>query len=113
MANEVRVAWEPLKAFAREIFIKLGMPPEDAETEVSVMTWANLRGVDSHGVMLIPTYMEWIDREVMNPKPNIQVLKETPANLAATAAISYDAEDVAGRVARREKRWTPVTALPG
>jgi len=85
MANEVRVAWEPLKAFAREIFIKLGMPPEDAETEVSVMTWANLRGVDSHGVMLIPTYMEWIDREVMNPRPDIQVLKETPATIFVEA----------------------------
>ena len=44
---------------------------------------------------------------------NVHVLKVTPANLAATAAISYDAEDVAGRVARREERWTPVTALPG
>jgi len=85
MANEVRVAWEPLKGFAREIFTRMGMPPEDAETEASVMTWANLRGVDSHGVLLIPTYLEWIDREVMNPRPNIQVLKETPATIFVEA----------------------------
>ncbi len=85
MANEVRVAREPLEAFAREIFIKLGMPPEDAEAEVSELIWANLRGVDSHGVLLIPIYREWIEKGVMNPKPNIQVLKETPATIFVEA----------------------------
>ena len=32
--------------------------------------------------------------------------------IAAPEAIGYDGEDVAGRVGRREERWTPVTALP-
>ncbi len=40
---------------------------------------------------------------------NVHALEETPANLAATATISYDAEDAGGRVSRREERWTPVT----
>ncbi len=43
---------------------------------------------------------------------NVHALEETPANLAATAPISYDAEDVGGRVSRREERWTPVIELP-
>jgi len=85
MAGEVRVAWAPLKAFAREIFIKLGMPPEDAETEASELIWANLRGVDSHGVLLIPIYMEWVEKGVMNPRPKIRVIKETPATLFVEA----------------------------
>jgi len=81
MAGEIRVAWEPLKNFTTEIFTRMGMPPQDAETEASVLSWANLRGVDSHGVLLIPTYVEWVDRGVMNPRPNIKVLKETPATI--------------------------------
>ncbi len=89
MANEVRVAWEPLKGFAREVFIKLGMPPEDAEAEVSELIWANLRGVDSHGVLLIPIYMEWVEGGVMNPTPNIQVIKETPATLYVEADRAF------------------------
>ncbi len=43
---------------------------------------------------------------------NVHALEEAPANLAATAPISYDAEDVGGRVSRREQRWTPVVELP-
>ena len=49
--NEVRIAWETLQAFTRDVFVQLGMPPEDALTEAKVLIWANLRGVDSHGVL--------------------------------------------------------------
>jgi hypothetical protein len=44
---------------------------------------------------------------------NIHALREGPADLAATAPISYDGEDVGGRVSRREQRWTPVVEHPG
>lgn len=43
---------------------------------------------------------------------NVHALREAPANLAAIAPISYDDEDVSGRVSRREDRWTPVTEIP-
>ncbi len=79
--GEVRIAWEALKELSKEIFVQAGMPPEDAETEASVLIWANLRGVDSHGVQLVPWYVEAIDIGHMKVKPNIQILKETPATL--------------------------------
>ena len=40
---------------------------------------------------------------------NVHALVEAPADLAATAPISYDAENTGGRVSRREERWTPVS----
>ena len=43
---------------------------------------------------------------------NVHALQETPDDLAEVAAISYDAEDVGGRVARREERWTTVIDVP-
>lgn len=43
---------------------------------------------------------------------NIHALAEVPENLAPIAASSYDGEDTGGRVARREQRWTPVSAFP-
>ncbi len=89
MAGEVRVASGPLKEFAREVFIKLGMPPQDAETEAAVLLWANLRGVDSHGVLLIPIYVEWVDKGVMNPRPEIRVLKESPATIFIEADRAF------------------------
>jgi hypothetical protein len=39
-------------------------------------------------------------------------LDDAPADMADVGAISYADEDVAGRVGRREQRWTPVSKLP-
>ena len=85
----VRIPWQPLKAFAKEVFLKLGMPPGDAEIEADVLLWANRRGVDSHGVVLIPWYVENVDKGVMNPKPKIVVEKETPATLMVEADRAF------------------------
>ncbi len=43
---------------------------------------------------------------------NVHTLNEKPAGLVNIAPISYASEDVSGRVARREERWTPVGKLP-
>jgi len=83
--SEVRIAWEPLHEFVKEVFVRAGAPPEGAEDEAGALIWTNLRGVDSHGVLRIPWYLENIDKGVMNPKPNIQVIKETPATLFVEA----------------------------
>ena len=40
---------------------------------------------------------------------NTHALDDTPADIAPVGAISYDGEDVAGRIGRRAERWTPVT----
>ena len=79
--NELRVGWEPLKTFTREVFVRVGMSPEDAEIVADVLVWANLRGIDSHGVLRIPSYVEAADKGEMNPKPNIEVIKETVATV--------------------------------
>lgn len=82
---ETRVDSEALKAFARAVFMRLGLPADDAEVQADVLVWANLRGVDSHGVLRIPYYVEFADSGVMKPRPRIQVLKETPATLLIDA----------------------------
>jgi len=43
---------------------------------------------------------------------NTHALNDTPGDMAEIGAISYDGEDTAGRVNRREDRWTPVSAVP-
>ena len=83
--SPVKVNWKPLKEFTEEVFTRMGMPPEDAKIEAEALIWANLRGVDSHGVLRIPWYVNNIDRGVMNPKPNIRIEKETPATLLIDA----------------------------
>jgi ureidoglycolate dehydrogenase (NAD+) len=68
-----------LKAFTEKVFAEAGMPPEDAAVEAEVLVWANLRGVDSHGVLRIPSYLRSIEGGGMNPTPDIKVTQDTPA----------------------------------
>ena len=79
MESPIRVYSEEIKRFATEVLTHAGVPHQDAATEADVLAWANLRGVDSHGVRAIPVYLDRLDAGVMNAKPNIQVVKETPA----------------------------------
>lgn len=44
---------------------------------------------------------------------NTHALQSMPTDLASSEPVSYAGEDTAGRIARREQRWTPVTDLPG
>ena len=70
--GEVRVAWEALQRFTRDVFLGVGLPPGDAETEAEVLVWANLRGVDSHGVLRMPWYVEMVDAGSMKPRLKIR-----------------------------------------
>lgn len=43
---------------------------------------------------------------------NTHALTDAPPDLAAPAPMHYDSEEVTGRVARREERWSPVREIP-
>ncbi len=79
------VDWKTLKKFTKEVFIRAGVPEDGAEAEASALIWANLRAVDSHGVLRIAWYVDNLDKGIMNPTPNIQTVKETPATLLVDA----------------------------
>lgn len=83
--QEIRVAWDALRRFSQEVFARVGFAPEGAEAQADVLVWANLRGVDSHGVLRIPWYVELVDKGQMKPRPDIQIQKETPAVLLIDA----------------------------
>jgi LDH2 family malate/lactate/ureidoglycolate dehydrogenase len=86
---DIRVNADDLTRFTTEVFTCAGMPPEDAATEAEVLVWANLRGVDSHGVLRIPWYRDNVDKGWMNPRPNVRILKETPAVLYLDADRAF------------------------
>ncbi len=81
MPNQLLVDPSDLTRFTTEVFERAGMPREHAEIEADVLVWANLRGVDSHGVLRIPWYVKNIDDGVFNLNPNIEIEKETAATI--------------------------------
>ena len=58
--KEIRLAVENLEQFCIEVFVATGFSPQAARTQTDVLVWADLRGVESHGVMRIPRYVEWL-----------------------------------------------------
>jgi LDH2 family malate/lactate/ureidoglycolate dehydrogenase len=81
MTGETRIPAADLREFTKGVFIAAGVPSEDAALEAEVLVWANLRGVDSHGVLRIPWYIDLLSRGDMNPRPNIRIERETAATL--------------------------------
>ena len=84
--DAIRVPWQVLHQFVTEGFVRMGMPDDDAVTEADALLWANLRGVDSHGVVRMPWNVDNVDSGIMNPKPDIRIISEA----AATVFIEAD-----------------------
>lgn len=91
MGSEIRFARESLQNFVRDVLGQIGMPQADAEIEAEVLLWANLRGMDSHGVQQIPFYVREVDGGYMNPRPDIRVLNETPATMTIEGELAFGA----------------------
>jgi ureidoglycolate dehydrogenase (NAD+) len=81
----IRVAANALRDFAREAFMRADMPPDHAETVADILVWANLRGVDGHGVLRLPRYLHLIGLGLMNPRPEIREIRETAASVVIEA----------------------------
>ncbi len=92
-----------LKRFAKAIFTKIGFSAEHADIIADHLVLADLRGVDSHGVIRIPYYVSGVESGKINPKPLIKTLREgsfyalvdgdktlghIPARIATDIAIS-------------------------
>jgi ureidoglycolate dehydrogenase (NAD+) len=68
-----------LERFASAIFQALGVARPMADEWARSLIWANLRGVDSHGVLRIPSYIERVRAKAMNVNPDIRVEKRIGA----------------------------------
>ena len=88
-----RVAAGPLRRFTADLFVGAGLAAADAAIVADALVWANLRGMDSHGVARVPGYVEWMRRGDINVKPHMLVSMETPA------VVVLDADRAAGPIA--------------
>ena len=67
-----------LKNFMKDVFIKLGTPPDQAETVAEVLITADRKGIDSHGIgRFKPIYIDRIEQGTMNTVTVIDIVKET------------------------------------
>lgn len=89
----VRFREEDLRAFCSAVLEGLGVPPGDAGHVSGCLVYADLRGVDSHGVIRLPVYARRLQAGVVNARPHMKV----QSNYGAVALL--DADNALGPVA--------------
>src|ERR1700744_6452865 len=90
---KVTVGAAGLRALVAGIFAARGVTAAGSEAVADALVWANLRGVDSHGVSRVPRYLELFDKGESVPDAAVSV--ERPR--AAIAIV--DAHAAPGPVA--------------
>jgi LDH2 family malate/lactate/ureidoglycolate dehydrogenase len=63
----------------RAIFLAWGMPEEHVEATVEIMLEADLCGIDSHGVAMLPLYAQFRSAGRIVMKPAVEVLRDRPS----------------------------------
>jgi len=61
-ASKTLVRADDLRALVSGIFAARGVREPDADAVADALVWANLRGIDSHGVSRVPRYLELFDK---------------------------------------------------
>src|SRR5437588_3016752 len=84
--NEVRVAAGALNAFVTRAFTAVGIPDRDAATLGELITEADLRGSDTHGIIRMPSYCKRIRAGGVKARPSIRITQER----ASTALLDGD-----------------------
>jgi LDH2 family malate/lactate/ureidoglycolate dehydrogenase len=82
---------ESLKAFIVSVFERWGTPPAIADLTADLMVRTDLRGVDSHGVGMLPTYLRWYRRGWIVPAAEPKIVRDegTIAVIDARQAIGH------------------------
>ena len=79
MSAPIRVQAQPLQEFVQALFAQAGLSADAAASVARALVWADLRGIDTHGISRIGSYMALLDKGVMKAQPTWRVLHDTPA----------------------------------
>jgi LDH2 family malate/lactate/ureidoglycolate dehydrogenase len=91
--EKIRIAAPALRTMVAAMFERLGTTSEDAAVVADVLVWANLRGVDSHGISRIPRYVEMFASGEAKARGTLRVTNPR------AALIGIDADGAPGPVA--------------
>ncbi len=75
--NVPRVPASRLRSFVAAVFGANGVPHNKAERAAESLVIADLRGIPSHGVARLPMYLARIAAGVIDPRQDLEVVRET------------------------------------
>ncbi len=81
MEARTRVAPAAMRTLMERLFLRVGVPAEDAATATEVLLFSDVHGIDSHGIPRMRMYLNTIAAGRVNLHPKISVVMEGPATL--------------------------------
>lgn len=81
----------PLFEFVETVFRCGGSEPEEAAAIARQLVGANLAGHDSHGVGLIPSYMDFVDRGLVNQNGHMEIARDLGALTVIEGGLGFGA----------------------
>lgn len=100
MKNKQVASIENLQKFSTAVLLKVGLTPEQAQIMTDSMILADLRGVKSHGIVRLPTYIERIEKGVTVLNADMKFEKNMGAVALLNAANGLG--QLAGKLAMNE-----------
>jgi LDH2 family malate/lactate/ureidoglycolate dehydrogenase len=67
---------DDLRAFVLAVYRRWGTPPSVAELTADLMVRTDLRGVDSHGIGMLPRYLEWFRAGFIVPAAEPKIARD-------------------------------------
>ena len=74
----IHIPADALKDYSAEIFMGAGSRSEEASRVAASLVDANLTGHDSHGVIRVPRYVDWVRSGDLVPNQTIERVVDTP-----------------------------------
>lgn len=78
-----------LRAHVAAVLVAAGSSPEEADTVAANLVLANLSGHDSHGVGMLPRYVDAVLEGGLQPNHNVQVVLDSGSLLALDGQRGY------------------------
>ena len=72
---------EDLQAFSGSVLEKMRVPREDREIVTTALLDAELRGLETHGIVRLNLYVPLIQKGLINPRPQIKWIGESSTHL--------------------------------
>ena len=82
VAGKQYITAEDLRRVCTDMLVKHDVPPDDAAIIARCLVEADLRGVETHGVVRLPHYLNRVRLGLINPRPAIKIERTTPVAAA-------------------------------
>jgi len=67
-----------LQQFMKDVFIRLGVPEDEAKISAEILITSDLRGIESHGIGRLKMYYDRIRQGTQFATTQMEIIRESP-----------------------------------